>query len=123
MKNPDALRIFFPEYFGGKYKSLKKHNSRRIISSICKKGKKHWGFPTKVSDMARNMKMELHTFSPILYQSKKCGHRIHVLFMQALGAWISFPPPPFSLLSPLFSNFHINHSFFKIFIIIRFFFI
>jgi hypothetical protein len=42
---------------------------------------------------------------------------------QALGAWISFPPPPFSLLSPLFSNFHINHSFFKIFIIIRFFFI
>ena len=34
MKNPDALRIFFPEYFGGKYKSLKKHNSRRIISSI-----------------------------------------------------------------------------------------
>jgi hypothetical protein len=35
--------------------------------------KKHWGFPTKVSDMARNMKMELHTFSLILYQSKKCG--------------------------------------------------
>jgi hypothetical protein len=34
MKNPDALRIFFPEFFGGKYKSLKKHNSRRIISSI-----------------------------------------------------------------------------------------
>jgi hypothetical protein len=34
MKNPDALRIFFPECFGGKYKSLKKHNSRRIISSI-----------------------------------------------------------------------------------------
>jgi hypothetical protein len=32
MKNPDALRIFFPECFGGKYKSLKKHNSRRIIS-------------------------------------------------------------------------------------------
>jgi hypothetical protein len=29
---------------------------------------------------------------------------------QVLGAWISFPPPPFSLLSPLFSNFHINHS-------------
>ena len=40
---------------------------------------------------------------------------------QAHGAWISFPPPPFSLLSPpLFQNFHINHSFFKIFIIIRF---
>ena len=36
---------------------------------------------------------------------------------QAHGAWISFPPPPF------FQNFHINHSFFKIFIIIRFFFI
>jgi hypothetical protein len=32
MKNPDALRIFFPEIFGGKYKLLKKHNSRRIIS-------------------------------------------------------------------------------------------
>jgi hypothetical protein len=32
MKNPDAHRIFFPEFFGGKYKSLKKHNSRRIIS-------------------------------------------------------------------------------------------
>jgi hypothetical protein len=29
----------------------------------------------------------------------------------------------FSLLPPLFQNFHINHSFFKIFIIIRFFFI
>jgi hypothetical protein len=24
MKNPDALRIFSPEFFGGKYKSLKK---------------------------------------------------------------------------------------------------
>ena len=24
MKNPDALRIFPPEFFGGKYKSLKK---------------------------------------------------------------------------------------------------
>ena len=32
MKNPDALRIFFPKCFGGKYKPLKKHNSRRIIS-------------------------------------------------------------------------------------------
>ena len=32
---------------------------------------------------------------------------------QAHGAWISFPPPPF------FQNFH-NHSFFKIFIMIRF---
>ena len=30
--------------------------------------------------MARNMKVELHTFSLILYQSKKCGHRIHVLY-------------------------------------------
>ena len=36
---------------------------------------------------------------------------------QEHGAWISFPPPPF------FKNFHINHSFFKMFIIIRFFFI
>jgi hypothetical protein len=49
--------------------------------------KKHWGFPTKVSDMARNMKMELHTFSLILYQSKKCGHRIHVLFMMYDVYW------------------------------------
>jgi hypothetical protein len=32
MKNPDALRIFFPECFGGKYKPLKKHKTRRIIS-------------------------------------------------------------------------------------------
>jgi hypothetical protein len=32
MKNPDALGIFSPECFGGKYKPLKKHNSRRIIS-------------------------------------------------------------------------------------------
>ena len=32
MKNPDALRIFFPECFGGKYKPLKKQNSRQIIS-------------------------------------------------------------------------------------------
>jgi hypothetical protein len=32
MKNPDALRIFSPECFGGKYKPLKKHNRRRIIS-------------------------------------------------------------------------------------------
>jgi hypothetical protein len=39
------------------------------------------GFPTEVSDMARNMKMELLTFSLILYQSKNCGHRILVLFM------------------------------------------
>ena len=31
--------------------------------------------------MPRNMKMELLTFSLILYQSKSCGHRIHVLFM------------------------------------------
>ena len=28
--------------------------------------------------MARNMKMELLTFYLILYQSKNCGHRIHV---------------------------------------------
>jgi hypothetical protein len=32
MKNPDALRIFFPKFLGGKYKSLKKHNNKRIIS-------------------------------------------------------------------------------------------
>jgi hypothetical protein len=32
MKNPDALRIFFPDFCGGKYKPLKKHNSRWIIS-------------------------------------------------------------------------------------------
>ena len=59
-------------------------------SAICRQGKKckkHWGFPTKVSDMARNMKMELHTFSLILYQSKKCGHRIHVLFMMYDVYW------------------------------------
>ena len=43
-------------------------------------------------------------------------------YSQAHGAWISFPPPPFSLLPPppFFQNFHIHHSFFKIFIIIRF---
>jgi hypothetical protein len=48
---------------------------------VGKKCKKHGGFPNEVSDMARNMKMELLTFSLILYQSKNCGHRIHVLFM------------------------------------------
>ena len=32
MKNPDALRIFSLEFFGRKYKPLRKHNSRRIIS-------------------------------------------------------------------------------------------
>ena len=39
---------------------------------------------------------------------------------QLHGAWISFPPPPFLYYPPFFQNFHINHSFFKIFIIIRF---
>ena len=41
-----------------------------------------------------------------------------VLQPQAHGALISFPPPPFSLLTPPppFQNFHI-HSFFKIFIV------
>jgi hypothetical protein len=34
-----------------------------------------------VSDMARNMKLELLTFSLILYQSKNWGHGLHVLFM------------------------------------------
>jgi hypothetical protein len=48
-----------------------------------------------------------------------CPHFFDWYSIQVLGAWISFPPPPFSLLSPLLSNFHINHSFFKIFIIIR----
>jgi hypothetical protein len=33
------------------------------------------------------MKMELHTFSLILYQSKNCGHRIHVLFMMYDVYW------------------------------------
>jgi hypothetical protein len=45
------------------------------------------GFPTEVSDMARNMKMELLTFSLILFQSKNCGHRIHVLFMMYDVYW------------------------------------
>ena len=59
-------------------------------SAICrqdKKCKKHGGFPTEVSDMARNMKMELLTLSLILYQSKNCGHRIHVLFMMYDVYW------------------------------------
>ena len=37
--------------------------------------------------MARNMKMELLTFSLILYQWKNCGHRIHVLFMMYDVYW------------------------------------
>jgi hypothetical protein len=37
--------------------------------------------------MARNMKMELLTFSLTLYQSKNCGHRIHVLFMMYDVYW------------------------------------
>jgi hypothetical protein len=32
-------------------------------------------------NFAENSEMELLTFSLILYQSKNCGHRIHVLFM------------------------------------------
>jgi hypothetical protein len=43
---------------------------------------------------------------------------IHAAVTTSTGAWgMDF------VSSPLFSNFHINHSFFKIFIIIRFFFI
>ena len=41
-----------------------------------------------------------------------------------MGHGFRFLLPPFSLLPPpFFQNFHINHSFFKIFIIIHFFFI
>ena len=40
---------------------------------------------------------------------------------QLSTTWISFPPPPLFSTTPLFfQHFHINHSFFKIFIIIRF---
>ena len=43
-----------------------------------------------------------------------CSYLLYLwLHSQAHGAWISFPPT-------FFQNFHINHSFFKIFIIIRF---
>jgi hypothetical protein len=41
-------------------------------SAICRQGKKckkHGGFPSEVSDMARNMKMELLTFSLILSEA------------------------------------------------------
>jgi hypothetical protein len=37
--------------------------------------------------MVRNMKIELLTFSLILYQSKNCGHRIHVFFMMYDVYW------------------------------------
>jgi hypothetical protein len=37
--------------------------------------KKHGGFPTEVSDMARNMKMELLTFSLILNPTGTPGYR------------------------------------------------
>ena len=37
--------------------------------------------------MARNIKIELLTFSLILYQSKNCGNRIHVLFMMYDVYW------------------------------------
>ena len=50
-----------------------------------------------------------------------------IIYLQigGTGAWgMDFvSSSPFSLLPPFFQNFHINHSFFKIFIIIRFFFI
>jgi hypothetical protein len=46
MKNPDALRIFSPEFIGGNI-----HRWKNITA------------PTEVSDMARNMKSELFTFS------------------------------------------------------------
>jgi hypothetical protein len=60
--------------------------------------KKHWGFPTEVSDMARNMSLSFHTH-------RRMGH--------------GFRFSPFLYCPPFFQNFHINHSFFKI---IRFFF-
>jgi hypothetical protein len=41
-----------------------------LLSPLGKKCKQHEDFPTEVNDMARNMKMELFTFSLILYQSK-----------------------------------------------------
>jgi hypothetical protein len=62
MKNPDALRIFFPECFGGKYKPLKKRNRRHRNIKKVKKCKKHGDFSYEVSDMARNMKMELFIY-------------------------------------------------------------
>ena len=40
-----------------------------------------------------------------------------------MGHGFRFLLPPFLYYPPFFQNFHINHSFFKIFIIIRFFFI
>ena len=43
--------------------------------------KRRGGFPTEVSDMARSMKVGLLAFSLVLYQSKDCGHGVHVLFM------------------------------------------
>ena len=60
-----------------------------------------------------------------IWPKRQERERKHTFFIsyrpQAHGAWISFPPPPFSLLPPLFSkfsyksflfhNFH-NHSFF-----------
>ena len=62
-------------------------------------------------------------FVSILIQSY-VNIKLHVSTLyrsQAHGAWISFPPPPF-LYYPLFflQNIHIDYSFFKIFIIIRF---
>ena len=49
--------------------------------------KNHGGFPTEVSEMTRNMQIELLTFSLILYQLKNCEHRIHVLFMMYDVYW------------------------------------
>ena len=37
--------------------------------------------------MARNMNIELLPFSPILYQSRNCGDRIHVLIMMYDVYW------------------------------------
>jgi len=42
------------------------------------------------------------------------------VYHRRMGAWISFPPPPFLYYPPPFSKFSYKSFLFKIFIIIRF---
>jgi hypothetical protein len=73
-------RNFLAEYINH-WKNITADGLFRKNVDKVKSVKKYGSLPTEVSDMARNMEIELLTFSLILYQSKNCGHRIHVLFM------------------------------------------
>ena len=77
----------------------------------------------------------LHNFKCTLFCNSQSRARTHTVLLIGLyellgnpttGAWVMdfvSSSPLFSTTPPFLQNFHINHFFFKIFIIIRFFFI